>query len=404
MATISGRGVFQLVAGQRRLPLSLARGDLALALFVAALTTLMTATNNAATTRHIDAFAYGLGLASAALLLVRHRWPLGVLAATMAGEIGYNLLGYPSGGPWQPVVVALYTAGVLGARRRSLVLGAVVLAAMAGGHAIVTSTPEFSQATVLYIAVAGAALFLGDAVRSRRALVAEMSDRVRRAELEQEGESRRRVTEERLRIARDLHDVLAHTVTAITVQAGVAADLLDSRPDLARAALQAIRETSREATRELHTTLGVLRSEAGSEEDNCAPKEPSPGVDQIPGLVDLARRSGLEVALSIGDEVRPLPPAFDLAVYRIVQEALTNVMKHARAAHAEVSIRLRPPDLLVEIVDDGRGPGTEAATGGHGLTGMAERAAVLGGQVEAGTASGTGFRVKAQLPLDRTEP
>jgi signal transduction histidine kinase len=231
--------------------------------------------------------------------------------------------------------------------------------------------------------------------------MAEVAERLRRAEAEREREAERRLERERLRIARELHDVLAHTVAVIGVQAGVAAEALADAPGEARAALRTIREKSREATAEVRAALDVLREPEGD-----APRAPAPGLAQLEELVHAAAAE-LQVELSVTGAARPLPAAVDLTAYRIVQESLTNVIRHAEASEATVSIHYEPDAVVVEIDDDGRGStnGAPTAADGHGLAGMRERAAALGGRLEAGPAphSGDGFRIRAWLPTGRAQ-
>jgi len=245
------------------------------------------------------------------------------------------------------------------------------------------------------------AIMLGDTVRSRRALAAETAERLRVAHEEREAEAARRVAEERLRIARDLHDTVAHSMATITVQAGSALHILGDRDARLRGALTAIRETSKHALREMRATLGQLRQ--GSENGAI---QPAPGgLDRLPALRDAVTAAGAPVTIAVEGEQRPLPPSVDEVAYRIVQESLTNVLRHAGpAARATVRLCYEPTALGISVIDDGAGAATAAPDGdglsaGHGLTGMAERAAAVGGQVTAGPRGAGGFEVSARLPL-----
>ncbi|MDQ3947486.1 MAG: sensor histidine kinase, partial [Actinomycetota bacterium] len=223
-------------------------------------------------------------------------------------------------------------------------------------------------------------------VRSERAAEAEHA----RAE-----QVRRRASEERLQIARELHDVLAHNISLINVQAGVALHLIDERPEQARTALAAIKEASGEALREVRSVLGMLR-----QVDEAAPRDPAPSLARIDSLVSRAEAAGLAVRVQAEGEPRPLPAGLDLAAFRIVQEALTNVARHAGATSATVRVGYGPDALTVEVDDDGRGVGSPSTVGtGSGIAGMRERAAALGGQFQAGPRPGGGFRVQARFPL-----
>ncbi|HEY6591119.1 MAG TPA: sensor histidine kinase, partial [Actinomycetota bacterium] len=223
----------------------------------------------------------------------------------------------------------------------------------------------------------------------------------RTAELEQAREAlaRQAVAEERLRPARELHDVVAHTVSVIAVQSGVGAHVANTQPKEAAKALAAIEATSRSALIELRRLLGVLRQDG----DPQASLTPAPGLANLEGLLAEVAEAGLAVRLRVEGAPAPLPAGLDLSAYRIIQEALTNVVKHAGPAHAQVTIRYRDHEVAVEVIDDGRGVAAVATEGrrrtGHGLTGMAERVAVFGGDLEVGPRPGGGFRVAARLPL-----
>jgi signal transduction histidine kinase len=232
------------------------------------------------------------------------------------------------------------------------------------------------------------AIAAGDAVRTRR----ESMDRL---VAQQQEESQRRLGEERLRIAREVHDVVAHAMVAINVQAGVAAHRLDQDPEQARTALRAIKDASGEALADLRATLGVLRGDDGE-----APVRPAAGLGDLDELAAGLRAAGVEVELDVGD-VSGLPGAVQAAGYRIVQEALTNALRHAGAAHVHVRIRREGELVRVEVADDGGGAAVNGAGGGSGsgVPGMRERAAALGGTLEAGPAAAGGWRVAAELPV-----
>ncbi|MGH3292543.1 MAG: sensor histidine kinase, partial [Trebonia sp.] len=209
-------------------------------------------------------------------------------------------------------------------------------------------------------------------------------------------ERRRHQSEERLRVARDLHDVIGHDISLIYVQASMGLDLMDSQPEQARAALSAIKSASKEALEELRTMLTTLRRD-----DEAAPRSPAPGLDRLPELIELTRAAGLSVEVQVAGQAPPLPAAVQLAAYRIIQESLTNVARHAGRARVTVRVTFDDADMHVEIDDDGTPPaGGVAATGtGSGITGMRERAAALGGDLSAGFRPGGGFRVSARLPV-----
>jgi len=349
------------------------------------------------------AAAYLLGIAIAVPLLVRRRWPLAVFLASTLLVIAYHALHYPEIRSAAPLAVALYTAARAGHVRAVLVvvagfaLGGLAWLTLGKGESLGSALGTQRLVEILLVVTL---LLLAEARRTREAWMAEVAERLRRAEAEREGEAERRLERERLRIARELHDVLAHTIAVIGVQAGVAAEALADAPGEARAALRTIREKSREATAEVRAALGVLREPEGD-----APRAPAPGLAQLQELVDAATAAELRVELAVTGAARPLPAAVDLTAYRIVQESLTNVIRHAEAREATISIHYDPDAVVVEIDDDGRGSsnGAPTAADGHGLAGMRERAAALGGRLEAGPAPhlGGGFRVRTWLPTGR---
>src|SRR3989440_1463914 len=229
---------------------------------------------------------------------------------------------------------------------------------------------------------------LGDNLRTRRAYLRELEARAERLEREQEESARRATAEEQARIARELHDVLAHNVSVMVVQAAAANDVFETQPQRARQALRDIERTGRSALTELRRLLGRVR------QTDFAPQ---PGLSGLEALVDGVRAAGLPVTLRVEGELDDLPAGLDLSAYRIVQEALTNAIKHAGASAAEVRVRRTADGVELEVVDDGAGPSGNGR--GQGLIGMRERASLLGGEVEAGPKPDGGFRVRATLPL-----
>jgi signal transduction histidine kinase len=257
---------------------------------------------------------------------------------------------------------------------------------------------------VAFAGWAGGAIFLGTAQRNRRAYLAQLEQRARDLEETREEEARRRVAEERLRIARDLHDVIAHGIAAIHMQSGAALHVLERHPEQAAPALAAVKQLSKQTMQELRATLDVLR--AGDHDgDDPAPLAPTPGLDRLGALVDVSRRAGLPVELHVVGDESARPAAVDVAAYRIVQESLTNVMRHAgERAHATVTVEHGDHAVDIDVVDDGLGAAAiSGSNGGHGITGMRERAATVGGTVTAGANPGGGFRVRAHLPFDSGE-
>ncbi|MFD3355818.1 sensor histidine kinase [Streptomyces fradiae] len=417
-----------------------------------------------------------------AALVARRRAPVRVLVCTGAAAV----LDFAAGDPHAPVamstVVALYTVASRTDRPTTWRVGLATMAVLTAAAMSFGSAPWYTQQNLGVFAWTGMAAAAGDAVRSRRAFVDAIRERAERAERTREEEARRRVAEERLRIARDLHDVVAHHIALVNVQAGVAAHVMDRRPDQAKEALAHVREASRCALDELRATVGLLRQSG----DPAAPTEPAPGLAVLDDLLERFRHAGLPVRVARTDRDTHLPAAVDLAAYRIVQEALTNVRKHAGpGATAEVSVLRVGRTVEVTVLDDGgtaaappapaeapapaRGeparPGVRApapspapaartpadrtaadrstaaaavsprtaadrstadrsalaaaavsarpaagarttpadgavpAGGGHGLVGMRERVAALGGALTTGPRYGGGYRVRAILPL-----
>jgi signal transduction histidine kinase len=338
-----------------------------------------------------------LMLVAAAALVLRRREPLAVLLAT--GAVSVIELG--AGDPAAPVamsaVIALYTVASRTDRPTTWRVGLLTMGLLTGSAMFYGSAPWYTQENLGIFAWTGMAAAAGDAVRSRRAFIDAIRERAERAERTREEEARRRVAEERLRIARDLHDVVAHHIALVNVQAGVAAHVMDKRPDQAKEALAHVREASRSALNELRATVGLLRQSGDPE----APTEPAPGLAVLGELVTTFRHAGLPVEVARADDGITPPAAVDLAAYRIVQEALTNVQKHAGPdATAEVSVVRVGASLEVTVLDNGAGTGAaEKSGGGHGMLGMRERVTAIGGSVNAGPRFGGGWRVQAILPL-----
>jgi signal transduction histidine kinase len=321
----------------------------------------------------------------------RRRAPLTVLAVNLAAGAAFCALGFPSVALGVATPVAVYTLGARVERTKSLAGLAVAIAAMA---AVLTFTPAASDAsTIVGNAVSLAVLwFLGATQRTRRLYVRELEQRTAELEAARGELARQAVAEERLRIARELHDVVAHSMAMIAVQAGVGAHVIDSRPEEAKRSLEVIEGASKSALGEIRRMLGLLRS-------NDEPTEvaPSPGVADLPRLAEEVRGAGIEVDLRADAPPAPLPAGVDLTIFRIVQEALTNVVRHAGATRARVSVWFPDASARVEVVDDGtRRPAPGA--GGHGLSGMRERVAMHGGTLDAGALPEGGFRVAAALP------
>jgi signal transduction histidine kinase len=352
---------------------------------------------------HLTPLGVSGAAAACGALLWRRRWPVPALATTMAGATACLTLGH--GEDWVVLgapMIALYTVAERTNVLRALAIGGLVLLALAGAHTALLrpgSPPGprvLGSELVTLVALGGLAVAAGDAARSRRAYIAEVEGRARRAERNREQEATRRVAEERLRIARDLHDVLGHQIALINVQAGVADHVLDEQPAYARRALAHIRQASRVALRELRDTIGLLRQR----DEPDTPTEPTGGLWALAELVDSFRRSGLRVECDVDGEASTISAATDVTAYRIVQESLTNVRKHAGSAVASVRISREPLVLRIVVEDDGLGQaGRSEGEAAYGIAGMRERAVSVGGSLEAGPLPSGGFRVSAVLPL-----
>ena len=346
--------------------------------------------------RSVDAVAVVLLLIASGASGFARRWPVPALAASLVATTLYLGLGYTFDGPFfVGLGVTAYLSGTAGARIRAAVFAllTVVLFGIAGW----TGYPNNPTGGLPFAFIAVAALLVGQIVAESRA----RAD-ARTAEAHEQ-EALRRLAEERLRIARELHDVVSHSISMINVQAGVAVHVMDERPEEARAALIAIKGVSRDALRDLRSILGLLR-----QTDDAEPRSPVAGLEQVPALADNVRKTGVRVALDLGGaNGRALPPPVDLTAYRVIQEGLTNVVRHAPGAAATVTVRREPGALLVEVTDDGRASGAAAESrhgAGHGLAGMGERVRAAGGSLEAGAVPGGGFSVRASLPLDEEAP
>ncbi|MFL6251193.1 MAG: sensor histidine kinase [Actinomycetes bacterium] len=385
--------------GSRRLPASAWVFDSGLALAAAGVSTLMFTDfmNTAQPTppRGMLALGYALALLHTLPLAARRRFPGAVLALCVATGLAVATLGVPDllG---IAILVAVYSVAAYGDRWISL---AGLAAAELGSAAVQLTQGSFQWPTPITNAlVIAAAWLLGHFVGVRRAYTArlEQTAELERARAEQ---ARQAVAEERLRLARELHDVVAHSISVIAVQSGVGAHVAKTQPEEAAKALAAIEVTSRAALTELRRLLGVLRQEDEPQGDLA----PVPGLADLDSLLAEVAKAGLAVRLQVEGRPAQLPAGVDLSAYRIVQEALTNVVKHAGPARAQVAIRYRDHEVMVEVTDDGRGAAAPTGDGrarvGHGLIGMRERVAVFGGDLQTGPRPGGGFRVAARLPL-----
>lgn len=338
----------RLAARARTLPPIVA--DLLVVAVVGVLTTADAAVNEPGY-RQANALTWALLVVSLAALACRRRWPVPVVCVTGAACAGWALHGHIGELLNLPVIVALYTVAVLGDRRRTLWTG-VIAATVSGAVALKVGRDVVNPQglPVLEMVWPLVPLLLGEVVRTRRELLAEYAARAVRAEEDREREAARRVRRERARVAREIHDILAHTVSAMTVQAGVALDALDTAPEVSRQAMTQVRASGKEAVRELRATLSVLRAAQST--------APAPRLDQLDELVAGVagvEAGGVRVSLRRDTGDAALSAVVEATAYRIVQEALTNVVKHSAARHAAVSVTRDATRLTVEVVDDGPG-------------------------------------------------
>jgi signal transduction histidine kinase len=374
--------------------------DGVLAITVYALAIVASSMSHGYDTSPLDTRRMVVGALISAALAFRRRWPHGVLAFTTAGTALYLALGGLRGPLMLVIMVAVYTVALDSSRRATVTVASCTAMVLATAGVAFGEQTWLSPVIVSVVAQTGLAAAVGDAVRSRRAYVAAIEERAHRAERTREEEAARRVMEERLRIARELHDVLAHHVALINVQAGVAAHVLETEPAQAREALAHIRQAGRSALEELRTTVGLLR-QPDARPDTGTPEtapEPAPGLDRLPHLIASFSATGLRIEQRVEGTPRELPATVDLTVYRIVQEALTNVRKHAPEAAAVVRLTYLPGEFRLEVTDSGTNAPQHAAGTGHGLLGMRERALSVGGAFTARHEPDSGFRVTAVLP------
>jgi signal transduction histidine kinase len=335
---------------------------------------------------------------------VRRVWPVPVLAVVLAANSIVAAAGV-SGNPAVMVALALYTVAVVQPPRRSVPMAAVAVAVSIAAEAVgMLASPQTPRGQAIFDVIAAT----GAVIPAAWALGATRRAQLLSAARAAEQATRRAVADERLRIARELHDVITHSMSLITVKASVANYLIESRPEEVRDALTVIEATGRRALAEMRRMLGVLRAgtNTGSLSLGGAGDErlPAPGLEALAGLAEHAAEAGVHVELDV-DPACDMPDGAALAVYRIVQEAVTNVVKHAAPTRCQVRVGRTAQDVLIEVTDAGNvrrsRPG---AAGGHGLIGMRERAALFGGEFVAGPGPGGGFRVTARLPLGAAVP
>ncbi|MHB1583855.1 MAG: sensor histidine kinase [Acidimicrobiales bacterium] len=354
---------------------------------------------------HQKAQRLTLAVLAVGVVVVVRRWPFVVLAIAVAAACLESISGVASVPLGALLGFATYAAASQLPRRASIAGTGVALVALGAG--LVAAGITVKAAPVAVDAVEGfvpllAGWFVGDSVAARRRYLAGLAEQAAREQEAEAERARQEVRQERVRIARELHDVVAHTLAVMTVQAGVGSRLMDKRPEEARHALRSIEQIGRTAQEELRVVLGLLRDDAPP----TASLAPAPRLVDVEELVDTVRASGTPVTLQIARSEPALSPALELSVYRVVQEALTNVVKHAPGAAAVVDVVVSTSEVRVEITDDGGPPGDAGAGArrpagaGHGIVGMRERVTAFGGRLEAGLRPGGGFGVAAVLPLE----
>ena len=382
-------GLSPLIRRIRGLRPWVADGVLALALLVP---TASSAVGDGETARDPWWLVVPLVLLTVLPIAVRRYWPLQVFVVMLASAVVLDLAWhtFPAVGP----IVGLYTVATQCERRRAVAAGAI--AAVGIAVALIGERPSNLLAGIAAYALFAAAWILGDNLRVRRAYLSELEERAARLEREREQNARRAVADEQARIARELHDVIAHNVSVMVVQAAAAGEVFDTQPKRAREALSSIETTGREALAELRRLLGAVDS-------SRTPSQlaPQPGLDRLESLIEGVRSAGLRAELTVHGARRDLPAGIDLAAYRVVQEALTNTLKHARAGRVAVAVEYGVDALSVDVSDDGVGAAAAADELGRGIIGMRERVALYGGDLSVRSDPAGGFRVSARFPLIR---
>ena len=348
----------------------------------------------------LPTWAYLLVLAQTLPLMWRRRAPFTVALIVGAATTAHGMVEIPDPPLPYGALLAIYTVAAYGSRRLALAAAGITAAALLFALLFAAGDTNAQDYLVNYLVFAIAWL-LGDSVRSRRGRLAEAEARVANLERTREAEAARAVVEERNRIAREMHDVVAHHVSMMVVQAEAGPVGIERDPALAARAFDAISATGKQALIEMRGLLGVLRT--GETAGDTPPLAPQPTIDRLADLFAQVREAGLPVEFTVAGDPIPLPSAVDLSVYRIVQESLTNALKHAGPATAIVRLTYGPDHLRIQVSDDGIG-GPHPASGGHGLIGMRERIVLLGGDLSAGGRPGGGYLVDARIPTHLSVP
>lgn len=344
---------------------------------------------------------YILLIVSGSVVVLRRRFPEAVFAITAVASLTYYTLDFPDAPGWLGLFVALYSLAVYGDGRRSLAIAGVGITVLSAGWLIAARDIQPPAAIGWVFFRIGASVMstaLGESVRTRRVIAADAVERAELAERTRDEEARARVDEERLRIAREVHDTVAHAIAIINVQAGVTAHLLDKQPERGREALRTIEQTSSQALSEMRSVLGVLR-------DADDGPVPHPGLGQLDELLARGRRAGLDIMLEAAPPTTALPSVVESAAYRILQESITNVIRHVGPSRVTVGLAYAVDSLRLKVTNErGRTSGNAAgpALPGRGITGMRERCQLLGGDLDAGPIADGGFAVIARLPFAPT--
>ena len=345
---------------------------------------------------HLSAAAVVLAGATSLPLVVRRRYPLGALVAVTAGLLACLAVFHPNVAAVGIMMVVLYTVGLQGRRLRSLLVAAAMAPVVTAAVVITSKTGLEAGATLARLALLLAALAAGDAHRGRMALVQARTEETVR---QREAAAVHRFDEERLRLAHELHDTIAHSLVGINTQAAAAVHLQRKQPNESLGALEAIVQSSADALAELRSTLKIVRPAAGE-----APLRPAQSLADLHELVEGVRGAGVDIDLQLDAMPRDIPAATAHGAYRIVQESLTNVLRHSNAKRAIVRVALADYQLIIEVLDDGHAAPRDSRAPGQGLQGMTERAAALGGHCEAGVTLDGGWRVRARLPALMASP
>lgn len=373
-------------------------GDLVLAAVLLVLSVVaVSAEEVTPSNRELDWLAYVLVVGTCLPIITRRIFPV-VSAWVMLGfTVPYWVIDYPDDAVGTTLLIAVYSIAAFVDRPRSLHHGVGIIAGIVIVGTIGVLVPEEELpwfAIPAFLIMYGTAWILGDNLRTRRAYMLELERTAAHAEAKRQAEARHAVADERTRIARELHDVVAHSMSVMVVQAGAARRVLDSNPQQASDALAAIESTGRESLDEMRRILGVLRSD-----DEQLELAPAPTIDDFGRLVDQCEQAGLPVELIVDGDPISLPASLELSAYRIVQESLTNTLKHAGPATATVALTYGADELWVRVHDDGRGAAARTSGAGQGLVGMRERVEAFGGSLDAGPKAGGGFAVAATIPI-----